>query len=61
MIMKGTTREFVVNGQSFIVYSDFIRRATIAVNDAGVAKQLSTSGYIHATKTVVSAIKRVFF
>lgn len=59
--MKGTTREFVVNGQSFIVYSDFIRRATIAVDATGAAKEISTGGYIHAAKTVVSAIKRVFF
>jgi len=55
--MKVTT----VNGIDFEVYSDFIARATFAINKQnGETKKIRGNGYIHNDVTVRKAIALVF-
>lgn len=50
--MTGTITIHTVEGKPYEVWSDFIKRATFAKNEAGEVKAISTSGYIHKDLTV---------
>ena len=54
--MSGTIRTTTVQGQTYEVWSDFIRKCTFAKNEEGITKQISESGYIHKDLTVRKAI-----
>ena len=59
--MKGTVRETTVSGIAFDVWSDFIKRATFAMNkETGEIKMIRESGYITNDLTVRKAIA-IFF
>ncbi len=58
--MTGTKRTTTVNGQTYTVWADFCKRATIAENEAGEQKTISGSGYIHNDLTVRKAIAAHF-
>ena len=58
--MKTNTRTTTVEGKTYTVWSDFIARATFAENEAGEAKKLCGSGYIHNDLTVRKAIAVAF-
>lgn len=54
------TREAIVNGKTFKVWSDFIMRGTFAEDENGTVKQISYSGYIRNDLTVRKAIATAF-
>lgn len=59
--MTSQIRTTTVCGTEYQVYSDFIKRATIAVNTAtGENKVIKSSGYIHNDLTVRKAIALIF-
>lgn len=58
--MTGTVRTTYVGGKQYKVWSDFIKRATFAENEAGEIKMLRGNGYIHNDLTVRKAIASAF-
>lgn len=50
-------REYIVNGQKYLVWSDCYFRGTFAFSTStNEARQISSGGYIHKDKTVQEAI-----
>lgn len=59
--MNGTIRTTTVQGQTYDVWSDFVRRATLARRcDTGEVKVICGGGYIHKDLTVRKAIALCF-
>ena len=55
--MAGRTTMTMVNGTTFEVWSDFIAKATFALNtESGEVKPIQRGGYIHNVLTVRKAI-----
>ena len=53
-------RKVIVNGETFIVWSDQIARRTMAKSSSGEEKPISGSGYISNEGTIKKAIKQTF-
>mgnify|MGYP003298595602 CR=1 FL=1 len=59
--MAGTIRTTTVQGVTYEVWSDFIKRCTFAKNTAtGETKRISEGGYIRNDLTVRKAIAAAF-
>lgn len=54
------TKEIIVKGHSFNVWSDFNRRATFAKDENGESKMLRGSGYLSNEITIRRRIKLCF-
>lgn len=58
--MKTNFKEVQVAGKKFTVYADFVKRGCFAVDENGVEKQISFSGYVSNELSVRKAIALVF-
>ena len=58
--MIGTVRKTTVEGKTYKVWSDFMKRGTYAENEDGEVKALCGSGYMSNDLTVRKAIALVY-
>lgn len=58
--MKTSKRQIVVNGQTYLVWSDFNMCCTYASNSDGNTVKLRTSGYLSNERVIKKAIKLYF-
>lgn len=53
-------KDYEVDGKKYKVWSDFEKRSTLAEDENGTVRALSTSGYVSSDKTIKKVIKERF-
>lgn len=53
-------KDYEVDGKKYKVWSDFEKRSTLAEDENGTVRALSTSGYVSSDKTIKKVIKEQF-